>query len=303
MTSTTSKPISCICYLHKNVLQNKLEELVKEQKILIYDFIEHKGELNKDTNEREKNHIHLYLEPFGKIDIKSLVNFLVEVDKDNVKKMLGCVGFKVCNSRVDWLYYSIHDKEYLIKKNLTREFRYSFKDIITNDYEELVNFLNDNERPYSVVNKVQQDLLSGLSVNKIALSMVHTTKDLAYLNTIRKNIYTISEELFAKEEQYTNLEEEKEKALTTGNSQGNSCKTTYETMQENKEVTSSIQQDVNNYFKEKQEKEANEIYFKEKEKQDAHSNYLELQEIKRKEEEEKTQSTIFYEEIFKKKTN
>ena len=301
MNSTTSKPISCICYLHKEVLQIKLEELVREQKILVYDFICHKGELNKDTNEREKDHIHLYIEPFGKLDIKSLLNFLVEIDKDNSKKLLRCVGFKNCNSRVDWLYYSIHDKEYLSKKNLEREFNYSFKDIITNDYEELINFLNDNERPYSLVSKVQQDILSGVSINKIATSMIHSTRDLAYFNTIKKNLYSLSEEIFTKEENYINVNEEKEKASTTCNSQGNSQKTIYETNQENIDIKSNIQEDFSKYLREKQEKEAFEIYCEEKRKEEEQQ--TQSTEEKRKEEEQQTQSTLFYEELFKKKEN
>ena len=132
MQRTTTKTISTISYNTDDFLIDKLNQLIKLKKIAYYIFIHHFAE--KDET---KNHIHLLIEPYGKIDLPDLVDEFNEVDVDKPGFFLGVMPFRITQDFGDWYFYVLHDSDYLISKGLKKEFCYNQSDMITSDVDVL----------------------------------------------------------------------------------------------------------------------------------------------------------------------
>lgn len=146
----TTKSQTTISFNTEEYLKTKLNELVKNEKIIFYCYIRHLGE--EDT---KKNHIHLFIEPNGKLDTLQLREYFQELDLDNLTKPpLGCLPFQKTDNKYfgDWYLYVLHDIDYLIEKNLDRQYHYKEEDFITNDIEYLeykksqINFTAINKK-------------------------------------------------------------------------------------------------------------------------------------------------------------
>lgn len=297
MKATTTKPFTTISYNSVDFLKRKLDKDIENNIICFYIFIQHKKE-----DEEEKDHIHIFIEPCSKINLNSYKKTFEEIDinKPN-SKPLGVMPFRD-TKLYDWYYYGLHDIEYLKIKGLTRKYHYSKNNMITNDLPYMEELINEQARPLTLVAKTikaidnqENAIIQGLQEAKNYKEIQFTIQG---VNIVRN---LLKQQGLLIEEPNKQLEEDKEKASTTCDSQGDSQKTIYETNQENIDIKSNIQEDFSKYLREKQEKEAFEIYCEEKRKKEEQQ--TQSTEEKRKEEEQKIQSTLFYEELFKKKEN
>lgn len=132
MQKTTTKTISTISYNSDDFLKDKLEQLIKAKKIAYYVYIHHMPE-----SDETKEHIHLLIEPYGKMDLPDLVEEFNEIDVDKPGLFLGVKPFRVTQDFGDWYFYVLHDTDYLISKGLKKEFCYSQNDMFTNDVDVL----------------------------------------------------------------------------------------------------------------------------------------------------------------------
>ena len=130
----TSKPFSTISYNSVDFLKYRLDLLVNSGKISFYAFIKHFGEFDPQRNEREKDHIHLFIEPNGTVDTDDILAYFVEIDQSNPTKPFRCLPSHKSKFG-DWYLYSIHDKAYLASKFETREYSYQLSDIVTSSSE------------------------------------------------------------------------------------------------------------------------------------------------------------------------
>lgn len=121
----TTKPISTISYNSVDYLIGKLNELVSSEVVSFWAFVCHDGEMldNGKIQTQEKDHIHLYIEPNEKVDTVKLQKFSEEYDKTNPDKPLKCIHFRH-SEWVDWLWYGMHDSDYLAMKMEERAYAY-----------------------------------------------------------------------------------------------------------------------------------------------------------------------------------
>lgn len=132
----TSRPFSTISYNSQEQLLSVLEHLLKRRIINEWYFIHHDGEIDFYTNEREKDHFHVYISPSSRIDTEVLRDEFIEFDPLNPDKPLGVMPFQ--SSKLDdWMMYAVHDSTYLNQKGEVKEFSYSWKSIIAWDEEAL----------------------------------------------------------------------------------------------------------------------------------------------------------------------
>jgi len=143
----TSKPFSTISYNSKEFLILKLTELTRQHIISFWAFIPHKGEAECDptTGEiiKDKDHIHLYVEPNKSINTDDFRSLLLEVDKKKKNKLpLGCLPCR--SSKFDDFYlYGLHDPEYLACKYEVKEYHYQRDEFNTSDPDAFNNLIFD----------------------------------------------------------------------------------------------------------------------------------------------------------------
>lgn len=128
----TQKPISTISYNSEAFLVEKLQSLYDSHIIQAWQYIKHKGE------DRDKDHIHLRIEPNKRIDPMELTEMFKEFEKGK-DKPLGVRPWR--NSKEeDWFLYAVHDSDYLSLKygggDRGEKLPYVWKDINTSpDYD------------------------------------------------------------------------------------------------------------------------------------------------------------------------
>lgn len=120
----TSNPISTISYNSIEYLAKVLDQLYTSHRIVFYAWIYHYAEKN------EKNHIHLFIIPDGRVDTSSLAEEFVEPVKGQLP--FKCLPFYKSKFD-DWYLYSCHDERYLASKGEYREYHYSIKNFVTSD--------------------------------------------------------------------------------------------------------------------------------------------------------------------------
>lgn len=158
----TILPQTTISYNSEQFLVDTLDRLVKNKLISFYAFIRHEPE----TDEL-KPHIHLYIEPVNKIDTATFPDFFNELDIEHPDKPLKILPLHTCRSWSNWMWYSLHDKSYLLSKGENRTYHYSIEDFQTNDYDDLINRFNDSPRPTSEYEKIEQMLKEGFDIISI----------------------------------------------------------------------------------------------------------------------------------------
>lgn len=106
----TQNPISTISYNSEGFLREKLEAWRKAHIVQSYMFIKHHGEIDKN-GKRDKDHIHLRIEPNRRLDPMQLTEELKEWTKDNLKP-LGVRPWRPSKEE-DWILYAVHNPEYM----------------------------------------------------------------------------------------------------------------------------------------------------------------------------------------------
>lgn len=159
----TTKPISTISYNSEAYLEGVLNALVKAKKVAFWAYIRHIAE-----EDEHKNHIHLYIEPNGKVDTMDLAEMFCEVDFENPSKPLKCVDWR-SSKWDDWYLYAIHDEAYLRMKFEERKYHYAKEDVVAMDEDEL------ETRAYGAMHsdvtrcmRMHKALMDGMTADKMA---------------------------------------------------------------------------------------------------------------------------------------
>lgn len=155
----TILPQTTISYNTPQFLVDTLDRLVRNKIISFYCFIEHQPE-----DDEKKKHIHLYIEPVNKIDTATLPDLFNEIDLSNPnQKSLKILPLQTCRSWPDWLWYSLHNKQYLFNKGQTRRYHYEVGDLVSNDYDDLLNRIKETPFPKSEYDKIEELVNLGYS--------------------------------------------------------------------------------------------------------------------------------------------
>ena len=107
----TKRDISTISYNTIPFITNVLDGLVKSGHIAFYCGVRHIGEI-LDDGTKEKDHLHIFVEPNTKINSMDLIELSKEIDPYNPDKPLKTI-FWHYSDWDNWLLYSLHDTEYL----------------------------------------------------------------------------------------------------------------------------------------------------------------------------------------------
>lgn len=153
----TSKFISTISYNSEVFLQNVLNNLISDKKIVFWAYIMHFPELGE-----RKKHIHLILQPNGIINTDILSDLFVEPVADS-EIPLNVMPWRSSNF-LDFILYGIHDSNYLAKKLLKKKFHYSIADFQTSDFAYLNEmFYSSDMSKYSRLDFLKTALEHGLT--------------------------------------------------------------------------------------------------------------------------------------------
>lgn len=84
----------------------------------------------------------------------------IERDSKSTKPLKTLVWKK--SDFTNWLWYSLHDINYLLSKGESRKYQYSVTDIVANDEDELSQRIIESPKPYSDLQKIDKYLNEGL---------------------------------------------------------------------------------------------------------------------------------------------
>lgn len=159
----TIKSISTVSYNSDSFLAEKLNELIAEKKIEFWAFINHLPE-----EDEKKAHKHVYIIPACLLDTFAIQERLREYDVSKPDEPpLGCISF-VSSKFVDWYFYALHDKDYLISKNQTRVFHYDSSEIFCSDSDRLSELIHMSDTTFfKKFAKFRESVDSGLSFNEL----------------------------------------------------------------------------------------------------------------------------------------
>ena len=142
----TSKLVTNIYYGEKDYLKECLEELVKDGAIAYWVYICHFGERqfnpieNVWQGDRLKNHIHVGIKPNKRLNLDLVYGECMQMLDG---KLTGFTrNWEIVRSSMDFWLYLFHFKDYLVAKNLVREYNYSKTDIVCSDQDILDYELN-----------------------------------------------------------------------------------------------------------------------------------------------------------------
>lgn len=130
----TSKPVSTISYNSKEKLEETLNSLYRLGKVSFWAAVKHDGETLEDGT-IEKDHWHVYVEPNERIDTMEVQKLSQEFDPKKPDKFLKMIDFRPSKWE-DWIWYTLHDADYLRTKAEFREFCYTPEDYIFSDEDE-----------------------------------------------------------------------------------------------------------------------------------------------------------------------
>ena len=133
----TRRMISTVGYNTRAYLEKVCNELVSIGAIEWWFAILHKPEFDEN-----KEHWHIVLLPSASLDTASLRKQFDEPDPNN-DLPLGVLPFRFSKSFTDWYLYAIHHKGYLLWKNETRAYHYTFDDVIGSDIMLLKEMTNE----------------------------------------------------------------------------------------------------------------------------------------------------------------
>ena len=127
----TSKFISTISYNTPYFLETALNNLIKENYIVFWAYIEHLPESGET-----KKHKHLFIQPNGCINTDNLKDCFVEAVPDS-NIPLNIMPFRVSKIE-DCLLYFLHDVKYLNRKCIRKKYHYQLSDFHCSNADYLV---------------------------------------------------------------------------------------------------------------------------------------------------------------------
>ncbi len=123
---------SYISYIPYELLKSYLKELNTDGKIDYFMMIEHFGENGG------KNHIHVYVESvLKKVDL--IVTSYITYDENGALK----TSFSKKSDLSNWYWYVLHDKDYLLKKGLSKQLAYKHDDVYISDNTYFIESIKD----------------------------------------------------------------------------------------------------------------------------------------------------------------
>lgn len=134
---TSRKMHSNIYYGTLDYLQMCMTRLVDSGVVAWYCAIDHKGERQYNPitaqwqGERDKNHIHVGVYPNGSIQFDKVYAECMQLRDGKITGFTRC--WEPVRSRMDFWLYLYHDKDYLLSKQLVREYNYKDSDIVCSD--------------------------------------------------------------------------------------------------------------------------------------------------------------------------
>lgn len=195
----TSSPFTALSYVPLSVLLNRLSSLTAHGYFDFWGLIAHKGEhldfgILADTSvpavldsPRDKDHIHLYLQPSRLIDTQTfddVENGLACIDINN-SIPFKTVGYRKCKSFLDWYLYNLHYEPYLQTKLETKEFHYNPCDFYWSDMSVAQMYISEalNSSAFAKQIRVKNFLSSGGSVGELAYNgVISAGEAFAYKN-------------------------------------------------------------------------------------------------------------------------
>lgn len=177
----TSKPISTVSFNTEGFLKETLDKLVVSDKLEFWAYVKHLPEPKEDDG-NGKEHFHVYVVPAKRIQTTGLQSYFNEFEagKKIPRKTMPFLTSKF----PDWYLYSLHDKDYLRFKGLTKKFHYKPSDVKTSD----VDFLNYLVRQIqltdvSVVASMAQYIGLGMTFNEYFMSGHVPVQQMKQFNT------------------------------------------------------------------------------------------------------------------------
>lgn len=134
----TRKPFSFVSWNSPDFLFNSLIELNKKNVITFWSAIHHSPEPADDFAKKgEKEHYHVYCEPFDTIYYSEIVSQLSEVQPEGINRPA-----QIRKSAFDpWFVYGLHDPEYLLSIGQTRHYHYDTDDFINSDNDTFFEYV------------------------------------------------------------------------------------------------------------------------------------------------------------------
>lgn len=123
----TRTAFSFISYNTDGYLKSKLDELILDNKLAFWCYIEHRPEADET-----KCHKHLLVVPSGMVDTNVIGKYLEEYDPLHPDLPLKCLGVRHAHF-ADWYLYALHDVDYLYSKGDERKYHYTRDEFICSD--------------------------------------------------------------------------------------------------------------------------------------------------------------------------
>lgn len=177
----TTKLISTVSFNTPNFLKGKLNSLVASAVLEYAHWVIHEPE-----EDETKQHIHVVMKPNRRLDTSALGKEFVEKLADE-EKPRGVLPFRSTSRMSDWVLYSAHDIQYLLRKGETRKHSYELKqfnstcqDLLEEDWRDC-HHSEDNKIPllreYAKQGKTWADILQ---LNFIPINQLFQYKDIFF---------------------------------------------------------------------------------------------------------------------------
>lgn len=215
----SKKYLSTITYNTKDYLEkNIIPTLIQKHYIDYARYIFHKGEINEETGEVQKDHCHiiLHITKTRDLNLSTLQSLFNEFDPTHPDKPLGCKPFRQSDP-FNWTKYELHDEDYLKecakRKNKIykpHQCHYQLQDIKSNIEETTEEWENDfkaNEMAFNGDNSIENIITKGLNEGLYTSQILDK---IAQLNGLAPNqLYSVRMELKAR------INERVEQSITT----------------------------------------------------------------------------------------
>lgn len=168
---------SYISYLPYYKLKEHLEVLKSSDKIDYFMLIQHIGENGG------KSHIHVYVESKLKNVDENVTSYVVYDNKGALK-----TSFSNKSDLSNWYWYVLHDKEYLLKKGLSKTLSYKHEDVYISD----VTYFLDNIKDLRYISPKNKYILECISSGESPVSLYKrglvTLYEMRLLDIYRKRL-------------------------------------------------------------------------------------------------------------------
>lgn len=185
--------VSWISYNSKEYLKTKLDELVEGMKIDFYYFIWHKGEKKKNSEEREKDHIHLKIHANGRFDSMEFQKYTMQIDPKHKIPRQCILPIKEHYENKEIfdgaILYDKHDEEYLKSIGETREFHYKWEEFITSNELQFQYYADNAEIPKNPIKQIEEAIDKDESNAKLIKKGIFKYRDIVYVQKLREEIW------------------------------------------------------------------------------------------------------------------